>query len=96
MVRNGNSISVDFTEGTPMKTIRKTLVSAIFTQFGSCFGPFDIAGYTQYAYIFHQRLDFFLFLMLVQISYISTDNACILSVCISEQIIAIDISMAFH
>ena len=96
MVRNGNSISVDFAEGTPLKTIRKTLVSAIFTQFGSRFGLFDIAGYTQYAYIVHQRLDFFLFLMLVQISYISTDNACILSVCISEQIIAIDISMAFH
>jgi len=28
----------------PMKTIRSTLVSAIFRQFGSCFGLFDIAG----------------------------------------------------
>jgi len=29
---------------TPLKTIRTTLVAAIFKQFGSCFGLFDIAG----------------------------------------------------
>jgi hypothetical protein len=29
---------------TPMKGIRTTLVSAIFRQFGRCFGLFDIAG----------------------------------------------------
>jgi len=29
---------------TPLKTIGTTLVSAVFRQFGSCFGPFDIAG----------------------------------------------------
>jgi len=29
---------------TPLKTIRTTLVSAIFRKFGSCFGLFDIAG----------------------------------------------------
>jgi hypothetical protein len=28
----------------PLKTIRTTLVSAIFRQFGRCFGLFDIAG----------------------------------------------------
>jgi len=28
----------------PLKTIRKMLVSAIFRQFGSCFGLYDIAG----------------------------------------------------
>jgi hypothetical protein len=27
----------------PLKTIRTTLVSAIFRKFGSCFGLFDIA-----------------------------------------------------
>jgi hypothetical protein len=32
--------------------IRMTLVSAIFRQFGSCFGLYDTAGYTQYMYIF--------------------------------------------
>jgi hypothetical protein len=31
---------------TPMKTIRTTLVSAIYRQIGSCFGLFDIAGQT--------------------------------------------------
>jgi hypothetical protein len=36
---------------TPMKTIRTTLVSAIYRQIGSCFGLFDIAGQTQYTYI---------------------------------------------
>jgi len=36
---------------TPWKTIRMTLVSIIFRQFGSCFGLFDIAGQTQYTYI---------------------------------------------
>jgi hypothetical protein len=29
---------------TPLKTIIKTLVSAIFKEFASCFGLFDIAG----------------------------------------------------
>jgi hypothetical protein len=29
---------------TPMKTIKTMLVSAMFRQFGSCFGLFDIAG----------------------------------------------------
>jgi hypothetical protein len=29
---------------TPLETIRMALVSAIFRQFGSCFGLFDIAG----------------------------------------------------
>jgi len=29
---------------TFLKTFRMTLVSVIFGQFGSCFGPFDIAG----------------------------------------------------
>jgi hypothetical protein len=29
---------------TPLKMIRTTLVPAIFGQFGSCFGLFDIAG----------------------------------------------------
>jgi len=29
---------------TPMKTIGMMLVSAIFRQFGSCYGLFDIAG----------------------------------------------------
>jgi hypothetical protein len=33
---------------TPMKTIRTTLVSAIYRQIGSCFGLFDIAGQTQF------------------------------------------------
>ena len=33
---------------TPMKTIRTTIVSAIYRQIGSCFGLFDIAGQTQY------------------------------------------------
>ena len=37
---------------TPFKTIRKTLVSAIFRQFGSCFGLFDTVEWTHYAYIF--------------------------------------------
>jgi len=27
-----------------LKTFKTTLVSAIFKQFSSCFGPFDIAG----------------------------------------------------
>jgi len=36
---------------TPMKTIRTTLVSAIYRQIGSCFGLIDIAGQTQYTYI---------------------------------------------
>ena len=36
---------------TPLKTIRTTLVSAIFRKFGNCFGLFDIAGKTKYAYI---------------------------------------------
>jgi hypothetical protein len=35
---------------TPMKTIRTTLVSAIYSQIGSYFGLFDIAGQTQYTY----------------------------------------------
>jgi len=29
---------------TPLKTFRTTFVSAIFRQFGCCFGPFHIAG----------------------------------------------------
>jgi hypothetical protein len=29
---------------TPLKTIRTTFASAIFRQFGSCFGLFDVAG----------------------------------------------------
>jgi len=29
---------------TPLKTIRTTLVLAIFKQGGACFGLFDIAG----------------------------------------------------
>jgi hypothetical protein len=33
-----------------MKTIRTTIVSAIYRQIGSCFGLFDIAGQTQYTY----------------------------------------------
>jgi len=36
---------------TPLKTLRTSLVSDIFRQFGSCFGTFDIAGKTQYTYI---------------------------------------------
>jgi hypothetical protein len=41
--RNGNSISTDVTDDT-LITIRMTLVSAIFRQFGRCFGLFDIGG----------------------------------------------------
>jgi len=41
--RNSNSISADVKDDV-MKTIRMTLVSAIFTQFASSFGLFDIAG----------------------------------------------------
>jgi hypothetical protein len=33
-----------------MKTIRTTIVSAIYRRIGSCFGLFDIAGQTQYMY----------------------------------------------
>jgi hypothetical protein len=36
---------------TSLKTIRTTLVSALFRQFGSCVGLFDIAVQTQYTYI---------------------------------------------
>ena len=39
-VKNGNSINMDFT----LKTIRMTIASVLFRQFGSCFGLFDIAG----------------------------------------------------
>jgi hypothetical protein len=39
--RNSNSISSDVTDDT-LITIRMTLVSAIFRQFGRCFGLFDI------------------------------------------------------
>jgi hypothetical protein len=38
------TVQVLTSQKTPMKIIRKTLVSAIFRQFGSCFGLFDIAG----------------------------------------------------
>jgi hypothetical protein len=41
--KKGNSIALT-SQMTPMKTIRMTLASAIFRQFGICFGPFDIAG----------------------------------------------------
>ena len=43
-------ISADVTDDT-IETIRTTHVSAIFRKFGNCFGLFDIAGKTQYAYI---------------------------------------------
>jgi hypothetical protein len=33
-----------------MKTIRTTLVSAFFSQFGICLGHFDITGQTQYTH----------------------------------------------
>jgi hypothetical protein len=33
------------------KTFKTTLLSAIFRQFGNCFGLFDIAGKSQYTYI---------------------------------------------
>jgi len=76
---------------TPMKTIRTTLVSAIYRQIGSCFGLFDIAAQTQYTYIvvkykiylhsLGEMLEklargsiFYLFLKLVQINYIFSDN----------------------
>jgi hypothetical protein len=36
---------------TPMETIRTTLVSDIYSQIGSYFGLFDIAGQIQYTYI---------------------------------------------
>jgi len=42
-VRNCNSISADFVR-TSLKMIRTTLISAIFRQFGSCFGLFIIEG----------------------------------------------------
>jgi hypothetical protein len=32
---------------TPMKTIKTTLVSAIYRKIGSCFGFFDIANHFQ-------------------------------------------------
>jgi hypothetical protein len=38
------TVQVLTSQKTPMKIIRKTLVSAIFRQIGSCFGLFDIAG----------------------------------------------------
>jgi hypothetical protein len=41
--RNGNNIR-DVVTDDALKTIRTTLVSAIFRQFGNCFGLFDIAG----------------------------------------------------
>ena len=41
--RNGNNIR-DVVTDDELKTIRTTLVSAIFRQFGNCFGLFDIAG----------------------------------------------------
>jgi hypothetical protein len=68
-----------------MKTIRTMLVSAIFRQFGSCFGLFDIAGSTQYTYIvvkykinlhsLQSKLE-----KLLQINYIFSDNVHILPV----------------
>jgi hypothetical protein len=42
--KNGNSVSADVKDDAPLKTFRTTLASAIFRQFGSCFGPFDFAG----------------------------------------------------
>ena len=39
-VRNGNSISADFSEDTIKKPIRRMLVFAHFRQFSSCFGSF--------------------------------------------------------
>ena len=42
--KNGNSVSADVKDDAPLKTFRATLVSAIFRQFGSWFGPFDFAG----------------------------------------------------
>jgi hypothetical protein len=33
------------------KTFKTTLLSAIFRQFGNCFGLFGIAGKSQYTYI---------------------------------------------
>jgi len=53
---------------TSLKTFRMTLVSASFRQFGSCFGPFDIAKGSR----------FYLFLKLVQINLIFSDNVRIL------------------
>jgi len=41
--RNGNNLALT-SQMTPLKTIRTTLVSAIFRQFGRCFGLFVIAG----------------------------------------------------
>jgi hypothetical protein len=37
-------VSARVSQRTPLKTIRKTLVSAHFRQFGTCFELFDIAG----------------------------------------------------
>jgi hypothetical protein len=37
-----DSIMADFTEDTQQKTKRKKLVSALFRQYGCCFGLFDI------------------------------------------------------
>jgi len=53
---------------TSLKTFRMTLVSGSFRQFGSCFGPFDIAKGSL----------FYLFLKFVQIKYIFSDNVRIL------------------
>jgi hypothetical protein len=43
--RNRNSKQTS--QRAHLKTIIMMLVSAIFRQFGNCFGPFDIAGLTQ-------------------------------------------------
>ena len=73
---------------TPLKTIRTTLVSVIFRQFGRCFGLFDTAGSTKLINLkkdnLHSLLNrieklakdspFYLFLKLVQINMILSDN----------------------
>ena len=38
------TVQVQTSQRTPLKTIVTTLVSALFRQYGSCFGLFDIAG----------------------------------------------------
>ena len=82
---------------TALKTIRTTLVSVIFRQFGS-FGLFDIAGYFFVKYkinlhLLQNRLEklpkgkgliFYLFLMLVQINFIISNNVGILYIFIQS------------
>lgn len=79
-VRNGNSISMDITEDDA--TIRMTLVSALFIQFGSCFRHFDFNKITRYTYVVCKSgqtnspvvRPSVLFLKLVQINSIFANN----------------------